>query len=74
MDVHLTQDQQERLSRIAADRGCTEESIVTEAVERLLLHEEWFIRKVDEGIAAAAQGELVDHDDVRRMIESRNPE
>jgi predicted transcriptional regulator len=46
---------------------------VQEAVDRLLSYEEWFSQEVDKGLAAADEGEFVEHDDVRRMIETRYP-
>ncbi len=36
-------------------------------------HEEWFLREVDKGIAAADHGKLVDHSDVRKLIDERYP-
>jgi predicted transcriptional regulator len=44
-----------------------------EAVERLVNYDEWFLREVDKGLAAADRGELVDHADVRKMIDQRYP-
>ena len=73
MEVQFTPDQQDKLSRIAVAQGCATEALVKEAVERLLSHDEWFLREVDKGIAAADRGEVVQHEDVRRMIESRYP-
>jgi hypothetical protein len=46
--------------------------IAEEAVDRLLSYEEWFSKEVDKGLAAD-RSEFVEHDDVRRMIESRYP-
>lgn len=71
MDVQLTPDQQTRLSRMAAQQGRAEQALVQEAVERLLGYEEWFSPEVDKGLAAADAGEFVEHDEIRRMIESR---
>ena len=73
MEVPFTTDQQVKLSRMAAAQGRPAESLVQEAVERLLSHDEWFLREVEEGLAAAAKGEFVDHDAVGRMIEDRFP-
>lgn len=73
MEVQLTDDQLSRLSRMAAAQGREEQSLVREAVERLLGYDDWFARQVDEGIAAADRGELIEHDDVRRLIEGRYP-
>jgi predicted transcriptional regulator len=36
-------------------------------------YDEWFLREVDKGLAAADRGELVDHADVRKMIDERYP-
>jgi len=36
-------------------------------------YDEWFLGEVDEGLAAADRNEFVDHDDVRRPIDSRYP-
>ena len=73
MEVPFTPDQQDRLSGMAVAQGCATEALVLAAVERLLSHDEWFSRGVDKGIEAADRGELVQHDEVRRMIESRYP-
>lgn len=73
MEVSFTAEQQARISRMAAAQGRAAEALIQEAVERLLGYDEWFSREVDKGLAAAARGEFVEHDDVRRMIESRYP-
>jgi predicted transcriptional regulator len=36
-------------------------------------HDEWFLREVNKGLAAADRGELVDHSDVRKLIDERYP-
>jgi len=36
-------------------------------------HDEWFVREVDKGIAAADGGKLVEHSDVRDLIHERYP-
>ena len=71
MDVQLTPDQEAKLSRIAAEQGRPAESLVQEAVERLLSYDEWFIREVEKGLAAADRGEFVDDAEILRMIEGR---
>lgn len=73
MEVQFTPDQQAKLSRMAAAQGRAAEALVREAVDRLLSYEEWFLQEVDKGLAAADEGEFVEHDDVRRMIENRYP-
>ena len=56
---------------MAAAQGCEAESLVRQAVDRLLRGEDWFIQEVDQGLAAADAGEMVEHEDVRRLLESR---
>ncbi len=73
MEVQFTADQQAKLSRMATAQGRATEAIVREAVERLLSYDEWFSREVDQGLASADKGEFVEHDAIRRMIESRYP-
>jgi predicted transcriptional regulator len=36
-------------------------------------YDEWFLREVDKGIAAADGGKLVEHSDVRNLIDERYP-
>jgi predicted transcriptional regulator len=73
MDVPLNPDLQAKLSRLAAQQGRASEALVVEAVERMVNYDEWFLREVDKGLAAADRGELVDHGDVRKMIDERYP-
>ncbi len=73
MEVQFTPDQQIKLSRLARAQGRAAEALVQEAVERLFGYDEWFSRELDKGMAAADKGEFVEHDAVRRMIETRYP-
>jgi predicted transcriptional regulator len=73
MDVPLNPDLQAKLTRLAAERGRDSAALVIEAVERMVNYDEWFLREVDKGLAAADRGELVDHSDVRKMIDQRYP-
>lgn len=71
MEVPLKPDLQAKLSRLAAQQGQATETLVVEALERLVNYDEWFLREVDKGLAAAEHGDLVDHAEVRKMIDSR---
>ena len=73
MDVQLTPDLQAKLARLVADQGRPAESLVIEAVERMISYDEWFLREVRVGIEAANRGELRDHDEVRKLIDRRYP-
>jgi predicted transcriptional regulator len=71
MEVSLNPDLQAKLNRLAADRGSDANTLVQEAVERFVDYDEWFLREVEEGVAAADCGELIDHEDVGKLINSR---
>jgi predicted transcriptional regulator len=73
IDVPLNPDLQAKLGRLAAQQGRASEALVVEAVERMVSYHEWFLREVDKGLAAADRGELVDHGEVRKMIDERYP-
>ena len=47
--------------------------LVQEAVERLVDYDDWFMEEVDKGLAAADRGEFVEHDAVRKLINTRYP-
>lgn len=69
--MNLNPDLQARLTRLAADRDSDAGTLVREAVERLVDYDEWFLREVREGVAAADRGELIDHEDIGKLIDSR---
>jgi len=73
MEVHLSPELEGQLQRIAAEQGRDAESLVFEAVERLVGHEEWFVREVEQGLAAADRGEFIEHAEVGKLIDSRYP-
>ena len=73
MEVRLNADLQEKLTRLATQQGRDSESLVVEAVERLVNYDEWYLKEVEKGLAAADRGELLDHEDVRKLIDSRYP-
>ncbi len=73
MEVKLSQELEAKLHRKAAQQGRDSESLVREAVERLVDFDVWFIREVEEGLAAAGRGEFVEHDEVGKLIDRRYP-
>ena len=73
MEVRFDPRLQEKLTRVAAEQGRDSEALVVEAVERMLGYDEWFLREVEKGLAAADRGEFVDHEDVRKLIDHRYP-
>jgi len=71
--VHLNPDLQAKLTRLATQQGRDSESLVVEAVERMVNHDEWFMQEVEKGLAAADRGEFVDHEEIRKLIDRRYP-
>jgi predicted transcriptional regulator len=73
MEVRLNPELQAKLTRLATQQGRDSESLVVEAVERMVSYDEWFLQEVEKGIAAADRGEVVGHDDVKKQIDRRYP-
>lgn len=73
MEVPINPDLQERLRKLAAEQGRASESLVIEAIERLVNYDQWFIEQVDKGLEAADRGQLVEHAEVRKIIDQRYP-
>lgn len=73
MEVRFKPDLEAKLARVAAEQGRAAEAVVEEAVARLVDYDEWFLHEVQEGLAAADRGELVDHASVRELINRRFP-
>ena len=73
MEIQLTPDLQAKLARLAAERGSDTQSLVREALKRFVDHDEWLLREIDKGIAAADRGEFVEHEDIGKLINRRYP-
>ena len=71
MEVLLNAELQAKLTRMAAQQGRATESLVVEAVERMVNYDEWFLREVEKGLAEADRGALVDHAEVKKLVEKR---
>jgi len=64
MQVNLPPELQAKLDRIAAKQGRKAESLVNEAVERLVGYDAWFIQQVEKGLAQVERGEVLEHEEV----------
>ncbi len=69
MEVKLSHELQAKLDDMAAQQGRDSASLVHEAVERLIGYDEWFIRRVEEGLAQIDRGEVLPHDEVAARME-----
>jgi predicted transcriptional regulator len=70
MQVNLPPELQAKLDRIAAKQGRKAESLVNEAVERLVGYDEWFIQQVEKGLAQVERGEVFEHEQVVARVEN----
>jgi predicted transcriptional regulator len=73
MEVHLNPDLQAKLMQLASEQGRDTEALVVEAVERMVNYDEWFIREVEKGIAAADRGEFIEHGEIGKRMNQRYP-
>jgi predicted transcriptional regulator len=71
MEVHFSPELQAKLDRIATQQGRDTESLVHEAVKRLLDYDEWFAREVEKGLDQIDSGEVLEHDEVGKRLEKR---
>jgi len=71
MEVDFTPELQAKLTRLAAEQGRATQAVVQEAVERFVEYDEWFLREVEKGLAEADRGELIEHEEVRKLIDRR---
>ena len=73
MDIPLSRDLEQKLSRLAAQQGRAREAVVIEAIERLVSYDDWFVQEVQKGLEAADSGEFLEHEQVRKLIQQRYP-
>ena len=73
MEVRLNPELQGKLSRLASEQGRDSEALIVEAVERMVNYDEWFLKEVEKGLAAADRDEFVENEDVKKLIDRRYP-
>jgi predicted transcriptional regulator len=73
MEVDFTPDLEAKLTRLAAEQGRDAKVLVREAVERFVKYDEWFVREVEKGLAAADRGEFIEHEEIGKLIDRRYP-
>jgi len=69
MEVNLTPELQAKLNDVAAQQGRDAQSLVEEAVQRLVDYDAWFVREVEKGLAQIERGEVLEHDEVGARLE-----
>ena len=73
MEVDFSPDLEAKLASLAAEQGRDTKALVREAVERFVSYDEWFIREVEKGSAAADRGEFNEHEEIGKLIDRRYP-
>lgn len=73
MEVRIRPDLEAKLARLANERGRDTQALVQEAIEKFVDYDEWFLREVEKGLSAADRGELIDHEDIGKLINRRYP-
>ena len=71
MEIQLSPEREAQLDDIARQQGRAPSAVAAEALADYLDHTQWLAQGVARGIEAAERGELLDHEDVVRMIEQR---
>jgi predicted transcriptional regulator len=69
MEVRFKPDTLAEVNRIAAENGSNADEYVQKLVESYIAHDAWFRARVREGIAAAGLGELIEHEEVGKLID-----
>jgi predicted transcriptional regulator len=69
MDVNLTPELQAKPDKVAAQQGRDVQSLVQEAVQRLVDYDQWFVREVEKGLAQIKRGEVLEHEEVGARLE-----
>lgn len=73
MEVKLPSELEAKLAQLASQQGRDSEAMVVEAIERIVNYDQWFLREVGKGISAADRGELMEHLEVKSIIDGRYP-
>lgn len=69
MEVNLTPEHQAKLDEVAAQQGRDAQSLVQEAVQRLVDYDQWFVGEVEKGLAQIERGEVLEHEEVGARLE-----
>ena len=69
MELKLTPELQAKLNEVAAQQGRDAQSLVQDAVERLVDYDQWFVREVEKGLAQIDRGEVLEHEEVGARLE-----
>ena len=69
MEVHLAEKQESQLNELAMRTGRGTDELVQEAVNQLLVHDEWFNSHVQVGIDQIKRGEFIEEEEMNARVE-----
>lgn len=68
MELHLSRELEGRLTDAAQRRGVSVEQLASEALERAVDYDDWFLREVEVGLAQVDAGQTLSHDAVGERL------
>ncbi len=71
MELRMTPETEAKLDQLAQRTRRDKSELLEEAVNNLLLYNEWFERKVNASLETAERGQIVPDEDVRAWVERR---
>jgi RHH-type rel operon transcriptional repressor/antitoxin RelB len=70
LSVHTKPETKDKLEALARATNRTKSALANEALEQYVSHQEWLIREIEKGIAAADRGELVEDEEIEAWFRS----
>lgn len=68
MEVRLQPEKEAQLAQIAAQRGLDRDELALQVLSRYLEDDKHFVEAVNLGVAAAARGDFVEHEEVGKKL------
>ena len=70
LSVHTRPETKRKLEALARATKRTKSALANEALDQYVSHQEWLIREIERGVAAADAGELVEDAEVEAWFRS----
>ena len=71
MDLHVPQELEAKLNRLAEGTGRNVEQLALDLLATSVDYDEWFRREVEKGRVSAGDGRLLDRDELLARIDQR---
>ncbi len=71
MELRVPPELEARLNRLTAETGREAEQVALDLLASSVEHDEWFRREVEKGRRSAAEGRLLNHDEVAFRMDRR---